>query len=119
MSFDHTDDLEATLSKLALNMQSNGRALSPSNDHVQLNPASRDVVDGEPNADLPNKQAVSKLSLLPHLREGYGFRPVSGASTPVATLPSASETGSPLPDPNGLGWPGTSLHGFCRTMSFS
>lgn len=40
----------------------------------------------------------------PHVREGYGFRPPSGASTPIT---NGAERGSPLPDPNGLGWPGT------------
>lgn len=37
-----------------------------------------------------------------HHREGYGFRPASGASTPLRSV----STASPLPDPNGLGWPG-------------
>jgi hypothetical protein len=44
-----------------------------------------------------------------NVREGYGFRPVSGASTPVATTQIA-EQGTPLPDPNGLGWPGVQFY---------
>lgn len=38
-------------------------------------------------------------------REGYGFRPLSGSSTPNA-VPQGAQ--SPLPDPNGLGWPAKS-----------
>lgn len=37
-------------------------------------------------------------------REGYGFRPLSGSSTPLMV----NGTQSPLPDPNGLGWPAKS-----------
>ncbi|THH08123.1 hypothetical protein EW145_g2920 [Phellinidium pouzarii] len=37
-------------------------------------------------------------------REGYGFRPLSGSSTPLM----AKGAQSPLPDPNGLGWPAKS-----------
>ncbi|KAL5527571.1 hypothetical protein ACEPAG_6372 [Sanghuangporus baumii] len=37
-------------------------------------------------------------------REGYGFRPLSGSSTPLMS----DGTQSPLPDPNGLGWPAKS-----------
>lgn len=43
--------------------------------------------------------------------EGYGFRPISGSSTPLHTVMQHSSTDgtqSPLPDPNGLGWPGMS-----------
>jgi hypothetical protein len=45
------------------------------------------------------------LLLTTKSRDGYGFRSASGMSTPL-TMPSRD---SPLPDPNGLGWPGTSL----------
>ncbi|KAH9938579.1 uncharacterized protein B0H18DRAFT_1112718 [Fomitopsis serialis] len=41
----------------------------------------------------------------PHVREGYGFRPASGHSTPLLASTSAVGRDSPLPDPNGLGWP--------------
>jgi len=42
----------------------------------------------------------------PHVREGYGFRPSSGVSTPL--INGGAERESPLPDPNGLGWPAKS-----------
>ncbi|KAH9947258.1 GTP cyclohydrolase I [Amylocystis lapponica] len=44
----------------------------------------------------------------PHVREGYGFRPSSGMSTPPTASVYGLEAGSPLPDPNGLGWPAKS-----------
>lgn len=45
----------------------------------------------------------------PHvLREGYGFRPHSGFSSPNTAVAPAVSTGSPIPDPNGLGWPAKS-----------
>lgn len=46
-----------------------------------------------------------------HRREGYGFRPLSGISTPMYTSKAASaiKAESPLPDANGLGWPGKFL----------
>ncbi|KAI0269323.1 hypothetical protein BC834DRAFT_820445 [Gloeopeniophorella convolvens] len=40
----------------------------------------------------------------PPVREGYGFRPTSGVSTPAAP----PDRDSPLPDVNGLGWPAKS-----------
>lgn len=46
----------------------------------------------------------TSMSSTPTLREGYGFRPLAGSSTP----PVGRE--SPLPDPNGLGWPGKHTH---------
>ncbi|KAG2051307.1 GTP cyclohydrolase I [Suillus hirtellus] len=45
----------------------------------------------------------------PQVREGYGFRRVSGTSTPLTTVPTrAIEGNRALPDPNGLGWPAKS-----------
>lgn len=44
----------------------------------------------------------------PHVREGYGFRPPSGVSTPNTTAESI------VPDINGLGWPG-----ICGLLGFS
>ncbi|GJE91077.1 GTP cyclohydrolase I [Phanerochaete sordida] len=38
--------------------------------------------------------------------EGYGFRASSGISTPLNHPPAGTD--SPLPDPNGLGWPAKS-----------
>ena len=54
---------------------------------------------GPSYAVLPSRAASSA-----HIREGYGFRPTSGFSTPASAVPR--ETDSPRPDPNGLGWPG-------------
>lgn len=42
--------------------------------------------------------------------EGYGFRSASGLSTPFTAI-SAPERDSPIPDPNGLGWPGDNIPG--------
>ncbi|VDB90066.1 unnamed protein product [Peniophora sp. CBMAI 1063] len=58
-------------------------------------------IPGVPYAILPSRAASSA-----HVREGYGFRPTSGFSTPASAVPR--ETDSPLPDPNGLGWPAKS-----------
>ncbi|EKM50358.1 uncharacterized protein PHACADRAFT_263613 [Phanerochaete carnosa HHB-10118-sp] len=41
-----------------------------------------------------------------HVYEGYGFRLSSGAATPLNN--STAGASSPLPDPNGLGWPAKS-----------
>ena len=47
-------------------------------------------------------------ALSPHVREGYGFRPTSGISTPVVSSVQVG-MGGLIPDPNGLGWPGELL----------
>lgn len=65
-------------------------------------------------ADQPEEDAEQAGTSGPRnqhftLHEGYGFRPVSGPQTPMnGTGPAAvlAGTSSPLPDPNGLGWPG-------------
>lgn len=49
---------------------------------------------------------LARSAWTPHVREGYGFRPTSGHSTPLLASTSAKGADSPLPDPNGLGWPG-------------
>lgn len=49
---------------------------------------------------------LTRVACNPHVREGYGFRPASGISTPIIPSQPALGTSSPLPDPNGLGWPG-------------
>ncbi|KAI0832506.1 hypothetical protein BC628DRAFT_1309174 [Trametes gibbosa] len=46
----------------------------------------------------------------PRLREGLGFRPTSGISTPQYSSRAAAKANSPLPDANGLGWPAKSTH---------
>lgn len=57
------------------------------------------------NSQHDSPQQVPVRSPWPHVHDGYGFRPPSGVSTP---LTHGIEHGSPLPDPNGLGWPGMS-----------
>ncbi|KAG9317172.1 hypothetical protein JVU11DRAFT_1364 [Chiua virens] len=59
------------------------------------------------NSEIDLPQSVPHVRpLWPHVREGYGFRLPSGVSTPLSG--GGTDTGSPLPDPNGLGWPAKS-----------
>lgn len=63
--------------------------------------------DGHSNADARALPAESPRGPVNYrLREGYGFRPTSGASTPLT--PGSGLRDSPLPDPHGLGWPAKS-----------
>ncbi|KAK7695461.1 hypothetical protein QCA50_000097 [Cerrena zonata] len=57
----------------------------------------------------PQSSAIGQLptALSPHVREGYGFRPTSGISTPVVSSVQVGISGL-IPDPNGLGWPAKS-----------
>lgn len=78
------------------------------------NPGSNDQ-DGDPRSEndpAPDKESLSSANVSrpswPQAREGYGFRPASGMSTPLTVPPRAVEGGSPLPDPHGLGWPAKS-----------
>lgn len=71
------------------------------------------AVDGEHNEESAFIN-YERAALTPHAREGYGFRPASGTSTPLKASRSGTEAGSPLPDPNGLGWPGTFSYGLFR-----
>ena len=50
-----------------------------------------------------------------NIPEGYGFRPMSGASTPLTDRGEETSRESPLPDPNGLGWPGECFHCNCHS----
>lgn len=50
----------------------------------------------------PTSAVGARGSSRPPIRDGYGFRS-SGVNTPNEIKDSRS---SPLPDPNGLGWPG-------------
>lgn len=43
-------------------------------------------------------------------RDGYGFRPSSGTSTPLRYSSQPPERASPIPDENGLGWPGEHIN---------
>ena len=71
------------------------RRLDPPNPPHEIDqPVPVDLPDGHPPPSVPRT---------PH--EGYGFRPASGMSSPRAPPPDRN---SPLPDVNGLGWPGVS-----------
>jgi len=59
--------------------------------------------DSEPRLSSPSSKSYRKITSVVH--EGYGFRPASGASTPPKTI-AFHGPDSPLPDRNGLGWPG-------------
>lgn len=82
----------------------------------ETNPRSHNE-DGDPRSDngpapdnVSSSANASRLSWS-QAREGYGFRPASGISTPLTVPSRAVEGTSSLPDPHGLGWPGTSqLH---------
>jgi len=82
------------------------RTLEQEGHHLDRSPLppshSHDEADVHGSSE-PSTRGVQAVLSPP--REGYGFRPHSGVSTPNITVPS---TGSPLPDPNGLGWPAKS-----------
>jgi GTP cyclohydrolase I len=62
-------------------------------------------LDSDPtNQDQDRPQQVPPSFLPSRAPDGYGFRPPSGVSTPAAP----PDRNSPLPDVNGLGWPGQS-----------
>lgn len=98
----HGELLSNELRQLELHRATEPHSLLVSND--------ADIPRGEANpvhsANSQNEspQQAPVRPPWPHVREGYGFRPPSGVSTPLTT---GAESGSPLPDPNGLGWPGT------------
>ncbi|KAI0091754.1 GTP cyclohydrolase I [Irpex rosettiformis] len=57
---------------------------------------------------IPSNKPLPSPSAFPsRIHEGYGFRPLSGAATPEIVVPVEAPR-SPLPDPNGLGWPAKS-----------
>ncbi|KII95925.1 hypothetical protein PLICRDRAFT_233331 [Plicaturopsis crispa FD-325 SS-3] len=66
----------------------------------------------DPSAD-PERETQFAINPIrspgtPHAREGYGFRQASGVSTPLTAPTQFPDRDSPLPDPNGLGWPAKS-----------
>ncbi|KAI0312478.1 hypothetical protein OF83DRAFT_1067112 [Amylostereum chailletii] len=89
-------------------------------DPSDLDPAARhrhgDRPDGERELDEADKEVhwtapSSSSTSAPStslIREGYGFRPTSGVSTPASAAAPQDRTNSPLPDVNGLGWPAKS-----------
>ncbi len=73
---------------------------------------------GDQDKDDPQPPSPNHLTSIARLHEGYGFRPPSGIATPVSpSLPTVG-TSSPLPDPNGLGWPGKACL-ICMYNSFA
>ncbi|OJA15637.1 hypothetical protein AZE42_04854 [Rhizopogon vesiculosus] len=56
----------------------------------------------------PEPSALLSRILTAKTRDGYGFRSGSGLSTPLTMASRGADGGSPLPDPNGLGWPAKS-----------
>lgn len=98
----HGELLSNELRQLELHHATESQSLLASND--------TDIPRGEPDpiqsvsSQNDSPQQVPVRPPWPHVREGYGFRPPSGVSTP---LTDGAQSGSPLPDPNGLGWPGT------------
>ncbi|KAF7433373.1 hypothetical protein PC9H_005323 [Pleurotus ostreatus] len=60
--------------------------------------------DHHPDQTSPTSAVGARGSSRPPIRDGYGFRS-SGVNTPNEIKDSRS---SPLPDPNGLGWPAKS-----------
>lgn len=90
-----------------------GARLSESLHKLQLAEVTDSELDSATNGDHPESSrkdspSPGRVTWNPHVREGYGFRSASGVSTPLIASTSAQGTGSPLPDPNGLGWPGQS-----------
>ncbi len=88
--------------------------LSTSLEKLRVEQDERDEIAGEPGQNTHDERGEGSsqrhVDAL-HKREGYGFRPRSGISTPMYTSKAATaiKAGSPLPDANGLGWPGEQL----------
>ncbi|KAG2071974.1 GTP cyclohydrolase I [Suillus decipiens] len=75
----------------------------------ETNPGSNDQGrDPRPENDPSSSSASASRLSWSQAREGYGFRPASGISTPLTMSSRTVEGGSPLPDPHGLGWPAKS-----------
>ncbi|KAJ3484348.1 hypothetical protein NLI96_g5708 [Meripilus lineatus] len=110
--------LTDSLRKLQLNEQSSS---SQSGNPPFPHPDQHDTHVGDdpsPRGDLLEPVTINdsqspspnpiRVACHPHVRDGYGFRPASGISTPIIPSQPALGTSSPLPDPNGLGWPAKS-----------
>lgn len=80
----------------------------PRTDHADPHPDDASSTRGTSNERAPSlpSPGLARSAWTPHVREGYGFRPTSGHSTPLLASTSGMGGDSPLPDPNGLGWPG-------------
>lgn len=89
---------------------------SPSPNHVDHPSLHGDggthATESDPARDThsqhPSPSASPTRPPWPHVHEGYGFRTPSGTSTPQTLASQAGDRASPLPDPNGLGWPAKS-----------
>ena len=100
------DPVLQSLAKLRLHAEQLPQGSSDS-EVVRLHARQPDeLCDPERDSDLDHPSTSEKLKSTTERvrREGYGFRPLSGASTP--NVPKGAQ--SPLPDPNGLGWPAKS-----------
>ncbi|KAI0720192.1 hypothetical protein C8T65DRAFT_633778 [Cerioporus squamosus] len=89
--------------------------LSTSLEKLRIEQDEREVIAEEPGEDTHDERGEGSSQRYVdalHRREGYGFRPLSGISTPMYTSKAATaiKAGSPLPDANGLGWPAKSTH---------
>jgi hypothetical protein len=66
-----------------------------------------DSVQHVSRENVPKSNGTIQLRNPSLSREGYGFRPRSGLSTPQVSLDEEGrEVTSPIPDQYGLGWPG-------------
>jgi hypothetical protein len=82
--------------------------------------------DSTAEADSPSGEremprtasALSHTASTSRIRDGYGFRPPSGVSTPASGI-GPQERDSPLPDVHGLGWPGEPAISRTRWLSDS
>lgn len=104
----HAALLSNGIQQLKLQQQNHSSPLAnTASDTRASSPSSSDYGAEEHDDDnrATNGAVITQRRSSP-VREGYGFRPASGTSTPLTESFRAADTGSPLPDPNGLGWPG-------------
>jgi hypothetical protein len=111
----HHEQLSQSLQELHLRQsqeQEDTAALGQQQQQQLPTDRSDGKADSEPSVRAPLHPDGFQVQLPPPVprqpREGYGFRPQSGASTPLS--PGAASTGTPIADPNGLGWPGKQCH---------
>lgn len=105
-STEHSEILSDSLRKLQIQTQHNDQEQpSASSPQPTRGPDTEHATVNDPQSSAIG-QSLAALS--PHVREGYGFRPASGISTPVVSSVQVGMNGL-IPDPNGLGWPGELL----------
>lgn len=117
-SMDSYDAIQNSLAKLRLHAEQSSPDPHQSPRGSPSKPPDSDSVDSDVQSEqmqlsdqldqsdrAPASVSVDTQGALPVVwKEGYGFRPLSGSSTPQI----AKGAQSPLPDPNGLGWPAKS-----------